>query len=111
MPVPEVGKAARAIDGALEHILGYRKRLALEEAERASTEWALAYVSNLIDTMVTASLADRERFAREVHAVLADMGITPMPAEPRTIARHVDVEAPPAEGEWQLDPNIHVGED
>jgi len=111
MGLPETGKAAKAIDGALEHILRQRKQIALEESERASTEWALAYVSNLIDTMVTASLADRERFAREVHAVLAEMGITPMPAEPRTIARHVDVEAPPAEGEWLIDPNIHVGED
>jgi hypothetical protein len=31
--------------------------------------------------------------------------------EPRTIVRPAELEEPPAEGEWQLDPNIHVGED
>ena len=110
MGLPETGKAAKAIDGALEHILRQRKQIALEESERASTEWALAYVSNLIDTMVTASLADRERFAREIRSVITDMGIAPMP-EPRTVTRPAELEHPPAEGDWALPTNIHVGED
>jgi len=110
MGVPESGKAAKAIDGALEHILTYRKRLALEETERASTEWALVYVSELIDTMVTATLADRQRFAREIRDVITDMGITPAVIE-RTVARVADLEQPPAEGEWLIDTNTHVGED
>ena len=108
--LPEQGKAARAIDGALDHVLTYRKRIALEETERASTEWALVYVSECIDTMVTATLADRQRFAREIRSVITDMGIAPMP-EPRTVTRPAELEHPPAEGDWALPTNIHVGED
>ena len=111
MPLPEIGKAGRAIDAALDHILKQRRQLALEETERASTDWVLMYVGALIDTMVHAPLRDRERFAAEIGEVIRDMGIVPMQAEPRTIARPADVEQPPAEGDWVLDPNIHVGED
>ena len=115
MGLPETGKAAKAIDGALEHIHAQgatiaqlRREVAKVETERASTDWLLMYVSELADELVDASRADRARFAHEIRTVIADKGITP--AE-RTVARPADLEQPPAEGEWLIEPNIHVGED
>ena len=107
--LPEQGKAARAIDAALDHILKQRRQIALEETERASTDWVLMYVSALIDTMVHAPQQDRERFAHEIHDVIVDMGI--IEPEVKVIVRPVELEQPPAEGDWQITADTHVGED
>jgi hypothetical protein len=107
--LPEQGKAARAIDAALDHILKQRRQIVLEETERASTDWVLMYVSALIDTMVHAPQQDRERFAHEIHDVIVDMGIAQ--PEVKVIARPADIEPPPAEGEWLETTAEHVGED
>jgi hypothetical protein len=111
MGIPETGKAAKSIDGALEHILRQRKLIARTESERASTDWVLMYVAGMADCMVHAPLADRERFAREINDVIREMGIVPLDADPRTVIRPAGFTAPLAEGDWQLDENIHVGED
>jgi len=110
--LPEVGKAARAIDGALDHINAqaehYRKMIALEETERASTDWVLMYVSALVDTMVHAPEVDRARFAAEIHDVIVEMGI--VVPEPKILVR-VELELPPAEGDWQIVEADKVGDD
>jgi len=110
--LPEVGKAGRAIDAALDHINQqaehYRRLIALEETERASTDWVLMYVSALIDTMVHAPVADRQRFAAEIHDVIVEMGI--VTAEVKVLVR-TELEQPPAEGDWTLPEAEHVGED
>lgn len=110
-PNSNTGRTGRAIDAALDHILTQRKTIARTESERASTDWVLMYVAALIDTMVHAPLPDRERFAHEIDDVIREMGIVPINAEPRTVIRPADLELPPAEGDWLIGGNIHVGED
>ena len=110
--LPEVGRSGRREDDLLDFINRqadhYRKLIALEETERASTDWVLMYVSALIDTMVHAPVADRQRFAAEIHDVIVEMGIiTP---EAKVLVR-TELEQPPAEGDWTLPEAEHVGED
>jgi hypothetical protein len=110
--LPEVGKTGKAIDAALDHINAqaehYRKMIALEETERASTDWVLMYVSALVDTMVHAPEGDRQRFATEIHDVIVDMGIvTP---DVKVLVR-TELEQPAAEGDWVLETAETVGDD
>jgi hypothetical protein len=110
--LPEVGKSGKREDDLLDFINRqaehYRKLIALEETERASTDWVLMYVSALIDTMVHAPEGDRQRFATEIHDVIVDMGIvTP---EVKVLVR-TELEQPLAEGDWVLDVAETVGDD
>lgn len=114
--LPETGKAARAIDGALERISYYRDLLALvhgeltaECARQARLEWSILYVTTVADLMVRAPEADRVKFAAEIRVVALELDLLPEPT--RTITRPAALEPPPAEGEWLIVENIHLGED
>ncbi|WP_350347246.1 hypothetical protein ABIQ69_11455 [Agromyces sp. G08B096] len=75
------GKAGRAIDGALDHILRQRKQTAKQEAERASVEWLLWYVVDGSRVLIDAPLSDRLHWLSEVDAALHVAGLERPAAE------------------------------
>lgn len=69
------GKAGRAIDGALDHILKLRKRSARQESDTAAVEWAWSYTLSLLEVWSDAPLHERLKVVAEVRSIAVEMGL------------------------------------